>query len=399
VVRSLFVSALAIVAGCSFNINGFAPGDGATGGDDFAVPIDLAGGGDDLATPGVGDMASPPPPMDMAKKKGRRKTVTIDKSKVTANQTDFPVWIDLTDADIAASAQANGSDIFFTAADGTTVLDYQITRWDAAGHRLNAWVRVPSLPANANTVLYVYYGDPSATATPNAPGVFKSSFAAVWHLDDALPAAANAIADATGTHPGTPSLANTTQTAAKLGGGFAFTGSNDTISFTNPLTGSTAHTISAWVSQNNVAHVSAILVVGTPTTDQSRFFYAHFTTPVVAAGYYNDDWTTGTGVDNGGFVLVHWVLEGANGKNHIYVNGAEIGGSPKTISPINTTGTAGVIGHAPEPAYGTNTGLDGTLDELRIATTARTAGWIATEYANQSSPATFYAVGAEEVAP
>ncbi|HEX6836430.1 MAG TPA: hypothetical protein VF334_07635, partial [Polyangia bacterium] len=65
----------------------------------------------------------------------------------------------------------------------------------------------------------------------------------------------------------------------------------------------------------------------------------------------------------------------------------------------NTMGTTGVIGHAPEPAYGTNMGLQGTIDELRIATVARTPGWIATEYANQSSPSTFYAVGAEETAP
>jgi len=397
VVRSLFVSALAIVAGCSFNINGFAPGDGATGGDDFAVPIDLAGGGDDLATPGVGDMASPPPPMDMAKKKGRRKTVTIDKSKVTANQTDFPVWIDLTDADIAASAQANGSDIFFTAADGTTVLDYQITRWDAAGHRLNAWVRVPSLPANANTVLYVYYGDPSATATPNAPGVFKSSFAAVWHLDDKLPA--TTIAEATGTHAGTPNLTTTTQTAAKLGGGLAFNGGNDTITFTNPLSGNQAHTISVWVNQAATTHPSAIIVMGTAAMSQARWLYGHFMTAVMAVGYYTNDWTTGTNLDGAGWTLVHWVLEGPNGKNHLYVNGAEITGSPMMLNGINTQGTSGVIGHAPEPAFGTNMGLNGTIDELRVATAARSAGWIATEYANQSSPATFYTVGAEQTAP
>jgi hypothetical protein len=390
------LGALVLAAGCSFNINGLAPEDGAVGADDLAVSIDLAmGTPDDLATPPVGDMAMPLPP-DMAKK-GRRKKLTVDIAKVNGNQTDFPVWIDLTDANIGARAQANGSDIYFTAADGTTVLDYQITRWDAAGQRLNAWVRIPSLPANPATSFYVYYGDPAATATPNAAGVFKSSFAAVWHLDDTLPA--TAIADATGTHPGTPTLANTTQTAAKLGGGLAFTGSTDTITFTNPLSGNMAHTISVWVSQAAATHVSAILVVGTAATDQSRFLYSHFTTAVMGAGYYNDDWTTTDNLDGDGLVLVHWVLEGPNGKNHLYVNGAEITGSPTTISGINTQGTAGVIGHAPEPAYGTNTGLLGTIDELRIATVARSAGWIATEYANQSSPSTFYTVGAEEVAP
>ncbi len=96
---------------------------------------------------------------------------------------------------------------------------------------------------------------------------------------------------------------------------------------------------------------------------------------------------------------MHWTFEGSNGKNHLYVNGAEITGSPQTLNNINTTGTTGVIGHAPEPAYGTNMGLTGTIDELRIATAARSAGWIQTEYNNQSSPGTFYAVGAEQPAP
>jgi methylaspartate ammonia-lyase len=36
----------------------------------------------------------------------------------------------------------------------------------------------------------------------------------------------------------------------------------------------------------------------------------------------------------------------------------------------------------------------GTLDEVRVSSTARSAGWIATEYNNQSSPSTFYTVGA-----
>ena len=233
---------------------------------------------------------------------------------------------------------------------------------------------------------------------PNAPGVFKSSFAAVWHLDDANPTAA--IADATGTHAGTPALtAATTGVSAKLGSGLSFTGSNDTIAFTNPLTGNHAHTISVWLSQPSVTHPSAVLVVGTPMAGQARWLYAHYTTAVLAVGYYANDWTTTSNLDSAGWTLVHWVFEGANGKNHLYLNGVEITGSPQMLSGINTMGTTGIIGHAPEPAYGTNMGLEGTIDELRIATVARSAQWIATEYANQSSPSTFYAVGPEQPVP
>lgn len=395
--RSVFLSVVVLAAGCNFLVAGLAA-DGTAGGPDMAVAADLAMSMPPADAAGL-DLTTVSMPPDMAKR-ARRKSITVDNSKVNGNQTNFPVWIDLTDADVAARAAADGHDLFFTASDGATKLDFQIQRWDAASHKLNAWVRVPSLPASAPTVLYLYYGDPTTTATQNPAGVFSSGFAAVWHLEDA--ANSTTIADATGTHAGTPNLTTTTQGAAKLGGGLTFTGGNDTITFTNPLGGNQAHTISVWVNQQATTHASAILVVGptgTPMQGQSRWFYGHFSAAVMAIGFYSDDWTTNTNLDGAGWSLVHWVFEGPNGRNRIYVNGVEIAGSPQTLNGINTQGASGVIGHAPEPAYGTNMGLVGSIDELRIATVARSPGWVATEYANQSAPATFYAVGAEELAP
>ena len=38
---------------------------------------------------------------------------------------------------------------------------------------------------------------------------------------------------------------------------------------------------------------------------------------------------------------------------------------------------------------------NGTIDEVRISSSARSADWIAAEYNNQSSPSTFYNFGAE----
>jgi hypothetical protein len=37
----------------------------------------------------------------------------------------------------------------------------------------------------------------------------------------------------------------------------------------------------------------------------------------------------------------------------------------------------------------------GSLDEVRVSNAVRSADWIATEYNNQSSPATFYTLGSE----
>jgi hypothetical protein len=40
--------------------------------------------------------------------------------------------------------------------------------------------------------------------------------------------------------------------------------------------------------------------------------------------------------------------------------------------------------------------FDGNLDEVRVSSTNRPAGWLSTQYNNQDSPATFYSVGSQE---
>lgn len=84
---------------------------------------------------------------------------------------------------------------------------------------------------------------------------------------------------------------------------------------------------------------------------------------------------------------------------HIYIDGTEIPGGHTMAGAPQTAGTDGYIGYAPEPAFGNPTGMNGRLDEVRIATVTRNAAWIATEHANQAFPATFYAVGAAQPLP
>jgi len=332
-----------------------------------------------------------------------RKAITIDHTKVAgADQADFPVWIDITSADLAAHAQANGKDIHFLAADGTTKLDHELASWTPATGRVTAWVRIPSLDHDTDTKIYVRYANPALAPAENPVNVFKANYVAVWHLDDAVNA--STIVDATATHAGTPAFtAATTRVAGQLGTGFQFTGSNDKIAFSNPLAGNSEHTISVWVNQAaGVNHTACIVSMGTPTAGQARWLHGHYDNSSVAIGFYARDYTPNPAqvIDGAGWTRLDWVHEGGNNVTRIYKNGVQVANSPSTLNgTIDTQGTAGAIGFAPEPAYGDNTGYEGIIDELRIAKVKRTAGWIATEFANQSSPATFYAVGAEEPLP
>jgi hypothetical protein len=324
----------------------------------------------------------------------RKKALTIDHAKVPGALADFPVWVDVADPQIGARAQADGHDLFFTASDGTP-LAHEIRGWNQS--HLTAWVRVPQVSDTASTVIYLRYGDPTGAPAPAPAAVFSSSFAAVWHLDDSLASAA--IADATGAHAGTGvGLAPAQQVAAQLGGGVSFTGGNDEITFTNPLSGNGPHTISVWVSQRTTADNDALVVLGNGACGQSRWLHSRYNASTIAAGFYCNDWTNpNVDVENGGWTLLHWVFE--NDTSLLYKNGALAAGPfTQTGTAIDTQGTGGHLGNAPA-AWGPNMGAHATMDEVRLATVARAPAWIAAEYANQSSPSTFYAVGPEEPAP
>jgi hypothetical protein len=232
--------------------------------------------------------------------------------------------------------------------------------------------------------------------------VFSSSFAAVWHLDDSL--ATPMVADAKGARNGTAmgGLDASDQIAAQLGGGIDFDGNNNQIQFTNPFSGNGKHTISAWLYQRTPNGCDTIVTVGGASNNRSRFLHSRYVpvgpTPIIGInpGFYVNDWLTGMNITTGTWTLVHWVFEGTNRKSRLFLNGVVVD-SFMYAQGIDTQGLEGYLGYAPG-GWG-NCGLNGTLDEVRLATVDRSDGWIATEYANQSSPQTFYSVGPEEMVP
>jgi len=330
--------------------------------------------------------------------RARRKPITIDGTRVAETCVDFPVWIDLTDAQLAARAQPDGGDLVFTDVNGTAI-PYEIQNWDPATGHLGAWIELAQLDPGTATVIYVQYGI-ARTANPDSKVVFGNGFAAVWHFDD--PLSTPAIADATRTHAGTAvGLEPARQVPARLGGGIDFQALNDLIQFVNPLIGAGSHTISAWIDARTATAYNGIVIVGSPLTNQSRWFHTAFMGGV-SVGFYGNDWAPAAPtVDGAGWTLLHWVFDGSTRVSRLYRDGVLLGTFTHATG-IDTQGAAGYIGYAPGqwgPSLTTPVSLRGTLDEVRIATVARSAGWIATEFANQSSPSTFYTVGDEELAP
>jgi hypothetical protein len=73
-----------------------------------------------------------------------------------------------------------------------------------------------------------------------------------------------------------------------------------------------------------------------------------------------------------------------------YVNAA----SDNTVAANGTADTTSLnINVGRDPINGRN--WNGSLDEARVSTVARSADWITTEYNNQSAPGTFETLGTE----
>jgi hypothetical protein len=331
-----------------------------------------------------------------------RKAITIDFTKVGATgapHANFPVLISVTDANLAAHAQTDADDILFTTSDGTTKLDHEIEKYTSASGALIAWVRVPSLSAASNTVVYIYYGNASAGSQQNANAVWNSNFGAVWHYREGSGASlGDATANAnTGTLNNSPAWTS----SGKIGNALTFDGINDWVGIPNSTSlniSGTAITISTWVNITNNGSADYVLF--------GKFYNATMTTPFYQYGLEFDnignktaDFYFGSaGVLRGPFTVtpatgtwayIAFTYDGTNVRG--YLNGN---------APILYAQTGNITARTQPLRMGADNNTAqfnwGTLDELRVSNTVRSTGWLLTEYNNESSPSTFYSLGAEQ---
>jgi hypothetical protein len=332
-----------------------------------------------------------------------RKQITVDHSKVSGstNLTNFPMLLSVTDANLESTAngggvgKSDGSDILFTASDGVTKLNHEIESYNPSTGQLIAWVQIPTLSPTLDTVIYIYYGNASASNQQNATGVWDSNFKGVWHLPNgtSLSASDSTSGGSNGTVSGASAV------AGEIDGGASFTGTSQ-ISFhdSNQPSGTSARTLSSWISSTS-ANNSIYFNYGDGTTNGAMVYlgvydlgdgFAH--EAIVGVGGGNSNLGSHVNVNDG---LWHYVVATDDGSNNwkMYVDGVLTNSATPlgvtTNTSVNHTATFGTADNGTQ-AY---TGL---MDEMRVSSIARSADWIKTEYNNQSSPATFVSQGAAQ---
>ncbi len=99
-----------------------------------------------------------------------RRTVTLSSSR---NLSDHQIQIDLDNNNFDFSrASSNGSDIRFTYQNGTneTAIPFWLEEWNSTTEQAKIWTKVPLV--DQNTILYMYYGNPSAETASDGKSTF-----------------------------------------------------------------------------------------------------------------------------------------------------------------------------------------------------------------------------------
>ncbi|MHA2334888.1 MAG: DUF2341 domain-containing protein, partial [Candidatus Hodarchaeales archaeon] len=342
-----------------------------------------------------------------------RKNITIDYAKVSTDLTNFPLLINLYDSDLRIDAQASGSDILFIDESGNK-LDHEIEVYNrvysSSLAHLVAWVKI-NLSNSQNTVISMYYGNPTAENQENPSGVWDDDQVGVWHLSESGDGSIGEFDDSSsysndGQGGGGNSSYIPTRVQGKIGYGQNFinsTGNYDYIDCGNDtsldITGNEI-TIEAWIKHNIVP--------------ASGVFYG-----ILNHKGYNDGYrllipqnslklefelpgqthqlTSATDVTTGTW---HHVVATYNGsKMEIYIDGV------KDANDLDKTGNIEPsspqknvwIGHGDQPVEKSYSyPWVGQIDEVHISKIARSGDWIATEYSNQNDPDGFYTVSSVE---
>ena len=108
-----------------------------------------------------------------------RKQIRADmpaaSADVSGTVSNVPVLVRLSFGNFAffGDVKPDGSDIRFVAADDMTPLPFYIEKFDSINQQALIWVQVPQLSAGAATnFVYMYYGNPDATAAADGSSVY-----------------------------------------------------------------------------------------------------------------------------------------------------------------------------------------------------------------------------------
>lgn len=257
-------------------------------------------------------------------------------------------------------AKPDGADLRVIAGDDKTPLKFWIERFDSVNELGVLWVELPAIaPASDKNVFYVYAGSDQAAAAASSAAIFDAATVAAFHFAEKDGIAADQSGTIKASEP-VPIEANGLIGASAHLKGTAITWpANDKLKF--PAGGSLS--VSLWIK---------------PETPAGTLYSQGPLTIALNSGVLTAQ-IGSVNISGGQIVPMVWsqvMLVIAAGKASLYVNSAQAaeGDVPAAVPAIDGDIRAGG-------------GFQGLIDELQIASSARSSDWIKLAYAAQSADA------------
>ncbi|MDD3735401.1 MAG: DUF2341 domain-containing protein [Candidatus Pacebacteria bacterium] len=301
--------------------------------------------------------------------------------------------------------------MLFTLSDGTTKLSHEIEDYDSATGKLISWVKVHTLSSTQDTILYLYYGNQSAENQENKTDVWSNGYVGVWHMNDKT---TSTIFDSTSNNNhGTKKAVNEPiEIDGKIGKAQNFDGSNDYIDCGAAVSikPQLPVTVSAWVNKSQTTADTRTIFANNETNntnanhrgirlglDKNNKIDIHYGSNSGGCAPSSRRSKTGSSsilINN--WTYISTIVRGALDMNIIFNSSDDGGTYSGNGGNLGYSSDSANIGRGQTGGGCINNYFPGKIDELRFSNVARSPEWIATEYANQNDPASFYTVGQEE---
>ncbi len=289
---------------------------------------------------------------------------------------------------------------FSTDSEGAEKLNCEIVSFDADAKECEIWLKVPTVGYNADTPIYAWYGNTSATlpdadnADEGSEGVWNSNYKAVWHMQEE----SGVRYDSTSNDNDLQDNNTVGYAAGQIGNGANFERDNaEFLSITDAnqtgldLSGDFIY--SGWHKFEGYETGPLFMKYD---ISPNRGYYAEVknngSNITLIEFSVSSDGTTWTGgnldweasLDTWYYITI--VYDASAGGAKLYVDSSLQDSITGLATSIHNNSQIFTLGATRAP-----TGFhDGIMDDVRIATFDATAGWIATEYNNQDSPSTFW---------
>jgi hypothetical protein len=341
-----------------------------------------------------------------------RKRISIDSSKVngTSYLIDFPVLLNITDTDLhdPNKVQSDGDDIVFSDIFGNK-LNYEIELFDQNGNgthaHLIAWVEVPFLSGIKDTDIMMYYGNKAVGSQVNPSDMWTNDYVGIWHLTEDPSGPSPQILDSTSNSIDGISVGDMTsgdQVSGQIYQSLNFDGSDDYINLgtNSSLKLTSAFTIEGWyngMTDTGINDRAPIFVSGfswagmigirlqgfhQSTDKRARITYGN--------GTYMSFIDSDSAINENTWTHIVATFDGTTLK--LFINGVKQ--TDEAIITVAYNSDAAAIGGT---INNSQQRFNGSLDEIRVSSAARSSDWIATEYNNQFDPSIFYSVNSEDI--